>query len=351
MKMKRSQVSSQILILSLATLALLLVAQMARAQTFDSANNNQLVAQSSSQAMVAQSNVGNQQNAPIQVLQTGMPQKGLARRLWEDTSLTYYQQFLGPTADGDSSRTYNVFQEGIDTPNSGYAPLQSFHALNLRHQINTNWAIGGTFAMSHGYTREVENTNRFGEPFKNRPDSEFFNARAYVSLPPLRFTAATVYTTLSYEFPTSETSKDNEMVYGWVASQSVAFNLPSYKWSAGLMGQVYRMYYKRNVIPPPWTNARPTPMQTLIVSGGPYVNYRFNDRWQLGSVFTFDWDQRGVQSSSSEFNNNLPHRGRMTLNYFPQNIKYLQSVGLFAQALLKFRPETTALGADFSVRF
>jgi hypothetical protein len=89
----------------------------------------------------------------------------------------------------------------------------------------------------------------------------------------------------------------------------------------------------------------------MIVSGGPYLNYRFSDKWMLGSLLTFDWDQRGLQTSSQEFNNNLSDRGRVTLSYFPQKLKYLQSVGVFSQALLKFRPETTAFGADFSLRF
>lgn len=349
MKMKRSNVSSQILILALAGVTLLVVAQMAQAQTVDS-TVNPLVAQAAT-PMVAQSNAGNQQNTPVQIMSTGMPQKGLGKRLLDDTSLSYYQQFLGPTADGDTSRTYNVFQEGIDSPGSGFAPMQSFHSFNLRHQINTNWAVGATYALSNSYTKEVQTKYADGTPFTNSRDTVTYNARAYVSLPAAKFSWATLYTTLSVEAPTSETSRDNDMRYGWVAGQSLAFNLPSYKWNAGLMGQVYRMYYKNNVLPPPWMGANPTPLQTLIVSGGPYVNYRFNDRWMLGSIVTLDWDQRGVQSGTGDFNNNLPHRGRMSVTYFPQQIKFLQSVGLFAQTLLKFRPDTTALGADFSLRF
>lgn len=349
MKTKRSKVSSQILILAMAGFALLVVAQMAQAQTVDSVTQP-LVAQAAT-ATVAQSNVGNQQNTPVQIMQTGMPQRGLGKRLLDDTSLTYYQQFLGPTADGNTSRTYNVFQEGIDTPGSGFAPMQSFHGFNIRHQINTNWAVGATVAMTNGYTKEVDNKDFRGDTFTNTPDTQFFNARAYVALPAARFSWATLYTTLSVEAPTSEISRDNEMKYGWVAAQSLALNIPSVRWNVGFMGQVYRMYYKNNVMAPPFEGGRPTPLQTLIVSGGPYANYRFSDKWMLGSVFTFDWDQRGVQSGTGDFNNNLPHRGRMSLTYFPQSIKYLQSVGLFAQALLKFRPETTALGADFSIRF
>lgn len=342
MKINRSSFTSQILILMMAAVVVLLMIQAAHSQTIAQANSR---------------NTFQSQNNQGQVLQINMPQKSLGERLWDNTSLSYYQQFLGPTPSGSSNETYNVFQEATDIPNTGRAPLQSFHAVNLRHQINTDWAVGATLSATNGYTKAVTNRNpENGQDLApNRPDVEFFNARAYVALPPMRTGFGTFFTTLSYEAPTSEISKDNEMRYGWVAAQTLAFNLPDVRWNAGVMGQIYRMYHKNNVqIPKKQCETcvpQPIALQTMIVSGGPYVNYRFSDKWMLGSVLTFDWDQRGVQSGSRDFNNNLPHRGRVNLTYFPQKIKYLQSVGLFSQALLKYSNETTAFGADFSVRF
>lgn len=348
MKTKRSSFSSNIMILVLAAFVVLVTISAARAQVSTSTPNNQ-IAQSSNQGSFQ-----NQNSNQAQVLQISMPQKSLGRRLLENTTLSYYHQFLGPTASGPGTETYNVFQEGLDSPGSGRAPVQSFHAANLRHQINTSWAMGMTLSAVNGYTQDVINKNSRGQEFANGGQLDFFNARAYVSLPALRLPTGTFYTTVSYEHPTSNISKEDEMRWGWVAAQSFALNLPDLRWNAGLMGQVYRIYYKNNVKAPPFSPAlggRPTALQTMIVSGGPYVNYRFNDRWMLGSVVTFDWDQRGLQASSRDFNNNLSDRARTTLTYFPQKLKYLQSVGLFSQALLKFRPETTAFGADFAVRF
>lgn len=344
MKTKRSSFTSQILILMMAAVVILVMINAAKAQAPH-------LAQASS------SNQGSFQNQnQAQVLSINMPQKSLGRRLLENTSLTYYQQFLGPTFSGSGSETYNVFQEGIDAPGTGRAPLQSFHAANLRHQINTDWAVGATLSAVNGYTDTVTNRDNEGRiKSVNNGKTDFFNARAYVSLPPLRTALGTFYTTVSYEAPTSNTSKEQEMRWGWVYAQSFAFNLPNIRWNAGLMGQVYRLYYKDNVQQarscPAGYVCSPTALQTMIVSGGPYINYRFNDRWMLGSVVTFDWDQRGLQSSSRDFNNNLSDRARVTLNYFPQKIKFLQSVGLFTQALLKYRSESTAVGADMSVRF
>ncbi len=293
----------------------------------------------------------NTQIRETQVMRISMPQKAPEKKFLEKTTLGYYHQFLGPTAGGTQGVTYNVFQEGINSPGSGFAPYQSFHVISLRQEINADWAVGGTLSMVNGYTDEVQNTDNKGQTFSNNGETQFFNARAFVSLPKLRFNSGTLFTTLSYEHPTSTISQSDDMRWGWVAAQSFALNLPSVRWSAGFMGQIYRIYYENNVKAPPFPGGTSTPLQTMIVSLGPYASYRFSDKWMLSSMMTFDWDQRGEQTESTQFNNNLSDRGRVTLTYFPQQIKYLQSVGLFTQALLKYTPDTTAFGADFSVRF
>lgn len=341
MKVKQN-VSSQLLIPALAALGTVLIIQAAQAQD---TNSNTIARNDQTQ---------NQALSSGQYLKVKMPQKSLGSRILENTTLTYYQQFLGPTLSGPSSETYNVFQEGINQPGTGRAPLQSFHAANIRYNINRDWAIGASLAAVNGYTGEVANKSTkpgFG-PVVNRPDDEFFNARAYVVTPAIRFTPMTFYTTIAYEAPTSVTSRNDDMTAGAVLIENISFNLPNPRWNVGILGQYYRAFFnqKKNVKPPQGPGF-PTELQTVIVSGGPYANYRFNDNWQLGSMLTFDWDQRGPQTGSSEYNNNLPHRGRMSLTYFPTQMKVLSNVGVFAQTLLKFRPKTTALGADFTLRF
>ncbi len=344
--MKTNQnISSQFLILTLAAFMITLLISAAQAQDINQLNN---IAQNNSTQNQAQSNQVNAGGGAAQVLQVQMPQKNLARRILENTTFTYYQQFLGPTMSGSGSETYNVFQEGVNAPGTGRAPLQSFHAVNLRYQINNDWAVGTSLAAVNGYTDEVNNNG-----IVNRPDTEFFNARAYVALPPLRLSFGTLFSTLSYEAPTSAISRDDGMTWGWVLSESFSFNIPNPKWSVGILAQYYRAYFEheRNVKPPQDFGYLPTQLQSVIISGGPYANYRVNDNWMIGSLITLDWDQKGVQTDSREYNNNLPHRGRLSVNYYPNNIKFISNVGVFAQALLKFRPETTAMGADLLVRF
>lgn len=335
---------------TLLALAISTASLCANAQNISTLNSeNQSSMTGSNEAAVAQNSQTQSQAAGTNFMpriQAKLEQQSLGDKILSNTFLTYYQQFLGPTLSGSGSETYNVFQEGMDLPGTGRAPLQSFHSVNLRYRINSNWAVGSSLAVVNGYTSEVDNNGII-----NRPNSEFFNARFYVNLPPIRFKLGTLWSTVSYEAPTSVISRNNDMKGGLVISESFSFNLPSYKWSAGLLGQYYKAYYDSNVLPPPFIGGYPINLQTVIISGGPYVNYRINDNWMVGSIITFDWDQRGKQTDKMEFNNNLPHRGRLSLNYFPAGIKYLTNVGVFAQALLKFRPETTALGADFAIRF
>lgn len=301
---------------------------------------------------------GNQQNAQSNnqniprgnILAIKMPQKGLGRKLIEDTTFSYYQQFLGPTFS-DSSRTYNPFQAANSgrENQSGQAPMQGYHVLNLRHQINQDWAVGVSAAFTSGYTPEVRNTNND----VNRPTGQGLNARLNLSVPSFKTKLGTLFSTFSLEAPTSKASHNEDMRYGWVVAESFAFNLPSLKWTAGIMGQAYRMYYKNNVVPYYFADGSqgiPTSNQTLILSGGPYANYRISDKWMVGGLVNLDWDWRGDQTNTTKFGNNLPHRARTTLTYFPA-IKHFASVGVFTQGLLKYRPETTAVGAEFALRF
>lgn len=291
----------------------------------------------------------NREVRTMETISTDMSPGLSAKKFLKNTNLSYYQQFLGPTLSGPSTETYNVYQEGMDTERSGRAPLQSFHTLSLRYKLNDDWAIGGSVAAVNGYTEEV--ANRKG--VVNNGQTTFFNTRLSAFLPTYTAPIGSFYTTLSVELPTSEIARENEQQFGWVIGETLAFSLPSYKWTAGISGQIYRLHYEnsqRVAILPNGTRSMPQQLQTMIVSVSPYLNYRFNDHYQLGSTVVMDWDQRGFQEDSREFNNNLPHRGRLTATYFP-GIRYLSSVGIFTQALLKFRPDTTAVGGELALNF
>lgn len=360
MKQKISSFSSQILIVILASFILLFMVQVAQASqtsrtpswedSMKRSFQKMGLAKDKSGVYVAQAaNRQSQQPgtnpARKNTLSMKMPQKSGLSKLLEDFSLSYYHQFLGPTVGGPSGQTYNIYQEGINQPGTGQAPMQSFQSFNLRYQINDDWAVGTTLAFANGYTEEVT----FEDGRKNTGETEFFNARAYVALPALKTPIGSFFTTLAYEAPTSNISKADGMTWGYFISETFALNMPSMKWSAGINGSYYRINYRDNLKRTP--GFRPVQLQTAIINVGPYLNYRINDSWQLGSTVVFDWDQKGVQTDSREFGGNLSDRARVTATYYPNSIKYLTSVGVFSQALLNFSTETTVLGAEFGLKF
>lgn len=326
MKLKKLNISSQLLILLLAGLVMGFMLQMAQAQTLNPG-------QSLNQA---------------QVIQTNVPGTSLGDTLRTNTTLGYYHQFLGPTVSGPNGETYNVFVEGK-------SPYQSFHAANLRYAITPDWAMGVSLAATTAYGDSVTDS-KTGYKTTNLRD-EFYNARAFVALPAFKTKLGSLFTTVSYEAPTSVVSRRNDMQYGGVLAQSFAIALPSIKWTAGVSWQYYRMVYKNNIQnvaanayfqgSVPEKIAR----QTTIVSGGPYMTYRHNDNWGMNSSMIFDWDQRGKQTGTASFNNNLPDRARLGVSYFPTKFKQIANVGIFTQALVKYTAETHAVGAEFALKF
>jgi hypothetical protein len=305
-----------------------LMLQMAQAQSMP--NNQTQVTQSPS----------------AQVLQIDMPQRSFGDRLLENTTLNYYTQFLGPSLGGNGGETYNVFIEG----RSAY---QSFHAASLRYQFNSDWAMGASLAATNSYGDSTSNIQTSNDKVRD----EFYNARLFVNTPSLMTRAGTLFTTVSYEAPTSIVSRKNDMRFGYVLAQNFALKLDSFKLSTGVSWQYYRMVYNENVKSYPKNHLFPGSLpysearQTTIVSGGPYLNYRFNDKWGMTSSLIFDWDQRGKQTNTQSYNNNLPDRARLGFSYYPTKFKQISNVGLFTQSLLKYTRDTQVVGAELAAKF
>jgi hypothetical protein len=272
--------------------------------------------------------------------QTRFEDKSFWKKIRDEVSLSYYVSLMGPSPGLPVDQTYNVFLDGR-------GPLQTFHAFNLRWQFDSNWAVGATLAGIHHFTSPVRNAQG-GIVSDN--GSEFFNGRVYLSVPTLDFSLLKMFNTFSLELPTSKISKGQQMHYGLVLSQVLAFKLPPSKFTAGWLSQVIRYEYAQSTQPPPFVGGRPTPLQTTLVTTGPYLNYQISAQWQFASLVSFDWDQRGNQTDKWEFNNNLEDRIRLAVNYFFQT-KPFTHVGVYTQVLTKMRDDTSIIGIDFSLRF
>jgi hypothetical protein len=264
--------------------------------------------------------------------QTRFEDKSFWKKLGKELSFSYYVALMGPTLTGPEMETYNVFLEGR-------GPMQTFHAMNLRWQFAQKWAVGATLAGIHHINTD-----------KRRDNNTFFDSRVYLAVPSLDIYFANLYSTFSIEMPTSSISNDNNLEYGLVYSQVISFKLPPSRFAVGWLSQIIRYKYERSTLPPPFPGAFSVPLQTTLVTTGPYVNFQLAPQWQLAALASFDWDQRGDQTDKWEFNNNLEDRIRLAVNYFFQT-KPFTHIGFYTQATTKIRDDKTIIGLDFSLKF
>jgi hypothetical protein len=271
-------------------------------------------------------------NLFAQANQTRFEDKSFWKKLTQEVSLSYYVALMGPTITGPEMETYNIFLEGR-------GPMQTFHAMNLRWQFNSRWAVGTTLAGIHHINTD-----------KRRNDNTLFDSRVYLATPGIDLGFARMFNTFSLELPTTQISRDNELKYGLVLSQAISFKLPPSRFSSGWLSQIIRYTYERKTLPPPFPGGFATDLQTTLVTTGPYLNYQLSSQWQIASLLSFDWDQRGSQQDTLRFNNNLEDRVRLALNYFFQT-KPFTHVGFYTQATTKLRDDKTIIGLDFSLKF
>lgn len=293
------------------------------------------------------------------VTKEAAPEASFLERLRSSTTLLGYMSYIGPTVAGPIDQTYNVFRT-VNKKNDAPSPQQMYLSGNLRFNINTNWSVGATLAATVDTTKRAKTGKYYyygntvaenhWETLYNKPERTWYNARAYVTLPMLDLNKALLFNTISWEFPTSNDSKRDEMRYGIVLSQTLALRLPWPKITAGLNTQFIRYRYGRSVDPPPFPGGSPSPFQTTFVFINPYMNYALADTWQLAGQVMFDWDQKGHQTDTLQFNNNLPDRVRLGVNhYFTSG--HFKHVGVFMQGLTEPRSDRTLIGADMSVLF
>jgi len=288
-----------------------------------------------------------------------IPQYRLLRQygksLTDSLSFTYYFSYLGPSPGLGYGETFNVFRDETKP-----SPQQMLHSMNLRYTINPRWAFGATLAGVNDTTKRARTgsyifygatvaDNRTIYTY-NENEREWFNARTYVQLPNWNFSWGYLTSQVAAELPTSNAAKEEGLRYGVVITESLGIYAPEPRISYGINLQMVRYVQRNNVLPPPFVGGLPTPLQTFLMTVGPYANYSISDRWQLATALSFDWDQRG-REPITQLNANLPDRGRLAFNrLFTDSI--FGHVGVFMQfLLLPMESETTVLGLDFTIRF
>lgn len=269
--------------------------------------------------------------------QTRFEDKSFWKKLGREVSLSYYVALMGPSPGLEFDQTYNVFVEGN-------SPHQTFHSVNLRWQFHEKWAVGLTLAGIHHHTSPVKTK----QGFVNDNTRELFNSRVYLATPGLDLGFAKMFNNFAVELPTTVGSRANGLDYGLVLSQTVVLKLPPSRMTVGWLTQLIRYEYEQSTLPSRFAGFSGTPQQTTLLTTGPFLNFQLAEQWQIASLLSFDWDQRGNQTDTLEFNNNLPDRARLAINYFFKTAPFTH-VGLYTQTITKPALYNTILGLDFSM--
>lgn len=250
-------------------------------------------------------------------------------------TFNYSVKYLGPSLSGDHQEgaTYNRFKTGQSVYTGEeldyVASHQTYQAFKLGYRLPNQMAL----SYSVTYQDDVKKGIRFNDGAGEREYGRSYNNhRAALFVPNivnnnLFYMGTSVY----YELPTTEASRDIDMQYGFGIQPSLGFysNVPGlgYGIGASFERDVYpdneyankptlTAWCKQNldicIVP----KLKPEKRQAVRVSVSPYMNYSLTDKLMLKSQLTFDWDQVGDQAHTTRFNANLDDIYSLGLTYF-----------------------------------
>lgn len=278
--------------------------------------------------------------------QQSVNKKGLLQEFREKISLGYFANISGPTvASPSASYTYNKFNSGRDA--NGYqldarSNQEVFNSLSITYKVNSNFNISYSYSFINAITTNTNYTykqegwmvdnkgqaifdtdgyQKWGVMTKdaNRANAQAFLNQRISAFIPSAYQNNTLGLSMgiSYEMPTTQIAKDNNMLYGLVLSPTLYFKTKNIKHAYGISSTIQRDFYKENVFQS-CKNCIPIEMRTLTASLVPYYNYSIANKLTLMTRLTFDYDQQGKQSGL-EFGNNMDNVARIGLGYSLSN--------------------------------
>lgn len=259
------------------------------------------------------------------------------KQAFSNFTFNYFVKYLGPSLSPDmqDGSTFNRFKtgqdwKGDDTDFTGSE--QTFQSFKLGYRLPKGMIVGYGVTFQDDLNEGIQYTSTNLDGSKNtqiREDGRSYNNhRVSLWIPGVYsnnvfFTGTTVY----YELPTTDISKQNEMLYGFGVQPSLGFysNTPGLFY--GIRGSLERDVYKDHQYLPDWckksgstcAGVAPTKHQTVRASVSPYLNYQLTDKVLLKSGLTFDWDQDGDQAGTVEFNKNMDDIGNIGAMYLFNN--------------------------------
>lgn len=270
----------------------------------------------------------------------------IMQELREKIGLGYFVNLSGPTvANPSSSYTYNRFNSGRDSNGYQLDPRSNqevFSSFSLSYKVTNNLTLSYSYSFINAITTNTDYTykqegwmsddqgnaifdnrgyQKWGVMTKraNRNNAQaFLNQRINAFIPSVyQNSKIGLSLGLSYEMPTTQLAKDNQMQYGIVLAPNLYFKTSNIKHSYGIASNLQRDVYKENVYKT-CENCIPLNMRTFTANISPYYNYALADKLTFMSRLTFDYDQQGSQSGS-EFGNNMDNVARVGFGYTINN--------------------------------
>ena len=256
------------------------------------------------------------------------------------SSFEYYLRVNGPsiggTIHGEVGESYNPFV-------SGRWPVQVFHSLTYGFRIDdkTTAALEGSAVQD--VARGV--VDKFGYPVN--PAWTLFHPAVRVSRTSMLDNSlfsmsfdATVF------FPTSSFAQKQTMLFSLALDQTWNVKLPASRWSTGLNTRIQPTAYKQALPQDQYDSQR----RLLFISGGPFVNFRISDRFELANTSLFDCDKYAGRDSLLDFDSASDDRVQSQLNYYSPG--RMARVGAYVQSVV-FQPglDTSTVGMDLTLTF
>lgn len=248
------------------------------------------------------------------------------RNLSFNYGLTYLTKGLG---DGhQDGGTYNRFKTGQDYKgdNTDYhASYQLYHAFSLGYRVGTKLSLSYSYTFQEDLNKNIKYDvyNSDGSVFatNERPTGLSYNNQRLNAFISNVFNNQIFYMHINTftEFPTTETSKNQNMYYGFGIEPSLGIYTTVPGLFTGFNISAQRNIYDDQEFQADW--CKPdcmynTRYQTLLVSISPYLNYMLTDKVTLNSSLSFDWDQQGDQVYTREFNHNMDNVLELGLTYY-----------------------------------
>ena len=248
----------------------------------------------------------------------------------------YNVSLMGPRMSGSSDETYNIYFEDV-------APIQLFHGWAISYQATPDFKVGASISAPQNLTKVIGNTGVL-----YNPSFTFFDPKINFDFPNLfQNSVFSIYSSAAFSLPVTQASQDVGRITTLTFTQSwTVKNYPS-DWSYGFNLFFEPLFYTEPI------PAEYAGRQTMIFAFGHFLSYRVSKEFSVGTSTNINYDHVATPTGDSlTIGTNLPDTMRVSCSILPNVYPAFLSIGGYLQAILwNPSPDTTIIGADFSIGF